>query len=159
MENSFLKDFKSLSKNKKEKFVSQIFSNVADNYDLMNDLMSFGLHRSWKEKLISLIDVNKESYVLDLASGSGDLTKLLKDKVDCNCLIYDSNIEMLKNAKKKIKNSQIISGKAENLPFKNDSFDYVMVGFGLRNFSDLDQSLKEVWRVLKKDGFFFVFRV
>ena len=120
----------------------------------MNDLMSFGLHRSWKEKLISLINVNKESYVLDLASGSGDLTKLLKDKVDCNCLIYDSNIEMLKNAKKKIKNPQIISGKAENLPFKNNSFDYVMVGFGLRNFSDLDQSLKEVWRVLKKDGFF-----
>ena len=154
MENNFLKDFKSLSKNKKEKFVSQIFSNVAENYDLMNDLMSFGLHRSWKEKLISLINVDKESYVLDLASGSGDLTKLLKDKVDCNCLIFDSNLEMLKNAKKKNKNSQIISGKAENLPFKNDSFDYVMVGFGLRNFSDLDQSLKEVWRVLKKGGFF-----
>ncbi len=154
MENNFLKNFKSLSKNKKEKFVSQIFSNVADNYDLMNDLMSFGLHKSWKEKLISLIDVGKESYVLDLASGSGDLTKLLKDRADCNCLIYDSNIEMLKKAKKKIKNAQIISGYAENLPFKKESFDYVMVGFGLRNFSDLDQSLREVWRVLKKNGFF-----
>ena len=154
MENNFLKNFKSLNKNKKEKFVSQIFSNVADNYDLMNDLMSFGLHKSWKEKLISLINVRKESYVLDLASGSGDLTKLLKDRVDCNCLIYDSNIEMLKKAKKKIKNTQIICGYAENLPFKKESFDCVMVGFGLRNFSDLDQSLREVWRVLKKDGFF-----
>ena len=120
----------------------------------MNDLMSFGLHKSWKEKLISLINADKESYVLDLASGSGDLTKILKDKIDCNCLIYDSNIEMLEKAKKKIKNAQIISGNAENLPFKSESFDYVMVGFGLRNFSDLDQSLKEVWRVLKKDGFF-----
>ena len=123
MENNFLKNFKSLSKNKKEKFVSQIFSNVADNYDLMNDLMSFGLHKSWKEKLVSLINVDKESYVLDLAAGSGDLTKLLKDKIDCNCLIYDSNIEMLKNAKKKNKNAQIICGKAENLPFKNDSWE------------------------------------
>ena len=74
MENNFLKNFKSLNKNKKEKFVSQIFSNVADNYDLMNDLMSFGLHKSWKEKLISLIDAEDQSYVLDLASGSGDLT-------------------------------------------------------------------------------------
>ena len=101
MENNFLKNFKSLNKNKKEKFVSQIFSNVADNYDLMNDLMSFGLHKSWKEKLISLIDVEDQSYVLDLASGSGDLTVLLKNRVDCNCLIYDSNIKMLQKSKKK----------------------------------------------------------
>ena len=110
--------------------------------------------KSWKEKLISLVNVTKKSYVLDLASGSGDLTKLLKDKVDCNCLIFDSNLEMLKNAKKKIKNAQIISGKAENLPFKDESFDYVIVGFGLRNFSDIDQSLRETWRVLKKNGNF-----
>ena len=116
--------------------------------------MSFGLHKSWKEKLTSFINAGKESYVLDLASGSGDLTKILKDRIDCNCLIYDSNIEMLKKAKKKIKNVQIICGKAENLPFKNESFDYVMVGFGLRNFSDLDQSLKEIQRVLKKGGVF-----
>ncbi len=76
----------------------------------MNDLMSFGLHKSWKEKLISLINVEKESYVLDLASGSGDLTLLLKDKVDCNCLIYDSNIEMLKKAKKKLKTHRLYVG-------------------------------------------------
>ena len=154
MENNFLKNFKSLNKNKKEKFVSQIFSNVADNYDLMNDLMSFGLHKSWKEKLVSLIDVEDQSYVLDLASGSGDLTVLLKNRVDCNCLIYDSNIKMLQKAKKKVKNAQIICGYAENLPFKKESFDYVMVAFGLRNFSDLDQSLREVWRVLKRNGIF-----
>ena len=72
----------------KKKFVSRVFSSVSKKYDFMNDLMSFGLHKSWKEKLISLIDVVEESYVLDLASGSGDLTVLLKDKVDCNCLIY-----------------------------------------------------------------------
>ena len=67
-----------MDKSRKEKFVSQIFSNVADNYDLMNDLMSFGLHRSWKKKVVSLMKINQQSVVLDLASGSGDLANLVK---------------------------------------------------------------------------------
>ena len=74
-----------MDKSKKEKFVSQIFSNVADNYDLMNDLMSFGLHRSWK-KMVSLIKVNEKSIVLDLASGSGDIAKLIKKNQIANVL-------------------------------------------------------------------------
>ena len=78
MKNDFLNNFKYLDKSKKEKFVSQTFSNVADNYDLMNDIMSFGLHRSWKKKLLSFMDINEKSIVLDLASGSGDLAKLVK---------------------------------------------------------------------------------
>ena len=80
MENDFLNNFKYLDKSRKEKFVSQIFSNVADNYDLMNDLMSFGLHRSWK-KVVSLMKINQQSVVLDLASGSGDLANLVKKKI------------------------------------------------------------------------------
>ena len=100
MDNNFLNNLKYLDKSKKEKFVSQIFSNVADNYDLMNDLMSFGLHRSWKKKMVSLIKVNEKSIVLDLASGSGDIAKLIKKKSNCECIIYDANVQMLRKAKK-----------------------------------------------------------
>ena len=142
-----------MDKSKKEKFVSQIFSNVADNYDLMNDLMSFGLHRTWKKKMVSLMKVNKKSTVLDLASGSGDLARLVKKKSKCKCIVYDANKKMLEKAKKKIEDGIFITGKAENLPFKNNTFDYVLVGFGLRNFYDLNKALIETKRVLKKGGF------
>lgn len=152
MKNDFLNNFKHLDKSKKEKFVSQIFSNVADNYDFMNDVMSFGLHRSWKRKMISLMKINPSSVVLDLASGSGDLASLVKKKSNCNCIIYDANTDMLKKAKKKIEDGIFIAGKAENLPFKNNIFDYVIVAFGLRNFSDMNKALVEIRRVLKKGG-------
>ena len=152
MKNDFLNNFKHLDKSKKEKFVSQIFSNVADNYDFMNDVMSFGLHRSWKRKMISLMKINPSSVVLDLASGSGDLASLVKKKSNCNCIIYDANTDMLKKAKKKMEDGIFIAGKAENLPFKNNIFDYVVVAFGLRNFSDMNKALIEIRRVLKKGG-------
>ncbi len=141
-----------MDKSKKEKFVSQTFSNVAENYDLMNDIMSFGLHRSWKKKVVSLMDINESSVVLDLASGSGDLANLIKKKSNCSCIIYDANTKMLLKAKKKVNDGIYISGKAENLPFRNNVFDYVTVGFGLRNFSDLNKSIIEIKRVLKKNG-------
>ena len=120
----------------------------------MNDLMSFGLHRSWKKKVVSLMKINQQSVVLDLASGSGDLANLVKKKSNCNCFILDANKQMLERAKKKVKNCTFILGKAEKLPFHKGSFDYVIVGFGLRNFSDLNQALSEIRRVLKKDGIF-----
>ena len=141
-----------MDKSKKENFISQTFSNVADNYDIMNDIMSFGLHRSWKKKIVSLMEINENSVVLDLASGSGDLAKLIKKKSNCSCIIYDANTKMLSEAKKKVEGGIFISGKAENLPFRNSVFDYVTVGFGLRNFSDLDKSIFEIKRVLKKNG-------
>ena len=68
----------------------------------MNDIMSFGLHRSWKKKVVSLMDINESSVVLDLASGSGDLANLIKKKSNCSCIIYDANTKMLLKAKKKL---------------------------------------------------------
>ena len=98
--------------------------------------------------------VNKKSTVLDLASGSGDLARLVKKKSKCKCIVYDANKKMLEKAKKKIEDGIFITGKAENLPFKNNTFDYVLVGFGLRNFYDLNKALIETKRVLKKGGHF-----
>ena len=86
----------------KKKFVSRVFSSVSKKYDFMNDLMSFGLHRIWKEQLISLLEISKDSLVLDLATGSGDISKKINEKYGCKCIALDANMEMLEIAKKKI---------------------------------------------------------
>ena len=122
----------------------------------MNDLMSFGLHRLWKQKIIAMLKVNKNSIVLDLASGSGDITRKIKEQYDCMCISIDANMEMIDIAKKKTQEDSFnfIKGTAEYLPFRSLSFDYVIVSFGLRNFSNIPKSLKQIHRVLKKDGKF-----
>ena len=125
-------------------------------YDFMNDLMSFGLHRTWKEKVVSLLEIYKDSLVLDLASGSGDISKKIKEKCDCKCIALDANMEMLEIAKKRNDSFEpfYIYGNAENLPFKKSIFDYVVVSFGLRNFNDIPKSLRQIHRVLKSNGTF-----
>ena len=140
----------------KKEFVNQVFSSVSKKYDFMNDLMSFGLHRIWKEKLISLLEFSKNSLVLDLATGSGDISKKINDKYGCKCLALDANMEMLEIAQKKNDSNSpfYIYGNAENLPFKKFIFDYVVVSFGLRNFNDIPRSLEQIHRVLKKRGTF-----
>jgi len=140
----------------KKKFVDKVFSSVSVKYDFMNDLMSFGLHRVWKEEVISLLEISKNSLVLDLASGSGDISKKIIERYDCKCIALDANMKMLEIAKKKFNSiaPSYIYGNAENLPFKQSIFDYVIVSFGLRNFNDISKSLKQVRRVLKKNGTF-----
>ena len=140
----------------KKEFVNKVFSSVSKKYDFMNDLMSFGLHRIWKEKLISLLEISKNSMVLDLATGSGDISKKINEKYGCKCLALDANMEMLGIAKNKNDSNSpfYIYGNAENLPFKKFIFDYVIVSFGLRNFNDISGSLEQIHRVLKKRGTF-----
>ena len=140
----------------KKEFVNKVFSSVSKKYDFMNDLMSFGLHRIWKEKLISLLEISKNSLVLDLATGSGDISKKINEKYGCKCLALDANMEMLGIAKKKNDSNApfYIYGNAENLPFKKFIFDHVIVSFGLRNFNDISGSLEQIHRVLKKKGTF-----
>ena len=139
----------------KKEFVNHVFSSVSEKYDFMNDLMSFGLHRTWKNKVISLLEVCNDSMVLDLASGSGDISRKIKERYKCKCIAVDANMNMLEIAKKKVDTAPFyIHGTAENLPFKKSIFDYVIVSFGLRNFNDISKSLKQIHRVLKKGGTF-----
>ena len=137
--------------------VSEVFDKVYDKYDLMNNLMSFGVHKSWKKKLIYSMKPKINKKLIDVACGTGDIAQLFldatknKSKVQC----VDPNKNMIVIGKKKLKSYQNISWKiasAEKLPFKDSEFDYYSISFGLRNTKNLNKALSEAYRVLKPGG-------
>tara|TARA_B100001123_G_scaffold441913_2_gene584201 strand:- start:3438 stop:4148 length:711 start_codon:yes stop_codon:yes gene_type:complete len=144
---------------KKKKFVDQVFNKVFNKYDLMNDIMSLGSHRLWKKKMISWLSPYKNSLLLDMASGTGDVAKLFLEYTNNKGMVYavDPNLKMLEIAKKKLikyKNIKWYSEYAEKLSFRDNYFDYYSISFGLRNTNNIDQALKEAHRVLKPGGRF-----
>ena len=141
------------------RLVTKVFQDVFDKYDLMNDLMSLGVHRLWKKNFMQLLNPQKNTILIDVASGTGDLAKLYLDKVNNEGRVYcvDINKEMLNLNKKKNKaNSKIkwFCNNAEKLPFKNNYFDYYTISFGIRNVGNINTALKEAYRVLKPGGRF-----
>ena len=144
---------------KTERLVSKVFQNVVGKYDLMNDIMSLGVHRLWKKNLVDWLNPQKNTKLVDVASGTGDIAKLFLEKVNHNGYAYcvDENKEMLEINKKKLnKNSNIkwFCNDAEKLPFKNDEFDYYTISFGIRNINNIENALREAHRVLKPGGRF-----
>ena len=142
-----------------ERYVTKVFEDVFDKYDLMNDLMSLGIHRLWKKKFISWLNPQKNTKLLDVASGTGDIAKLYFEKTQNLGSAYcvDENKEMLKLNKKKFNESSNVRwfcNKAEQLPFKNNIFDYYTISFGIRNVEDINLSIQEAYRVLKPGGRF-----
>ena len=140
--------------------VSGVFDKVYDKYDLMNNLMSLGIHKSWKRQLIYSMNPKKNKKIIDVACGTGDIAKLFMEATNNNSKIYcvDPNRKMISIGKHKLKNYNNISWKiasAENLPFKDSQFDYYVISFGLRNAKNLNKALSEAYRVLKKGGRFF----
>ena len=119
--------------------------------------MSFGLHRFWKEHIFDFLNAEKNEIFLDLAGGSGDISKIITKKFPENkCVLVDNNNQMILEAKNKLKGSNVdfVCAESEKLPFKSQSFDYIIVSFGLRNFSNINSSLFEIQRCLKKNGLF-----
>ncbi len=156
--------FKKVSFEDKHKLVQDIFSKVAPKYDLMNDLMSLGIHKLWKRKFVNYVD-NLNSHIIDVASGTGDIGLNLAyrsklQSANSHIILYDENKEMLEIAKNKsidrnlLHNIDFVHGNAENLPFDDNSFDYYTISFGIRNVSQIMLSLKEARRILKKNGKF-----
>ena len=142
-----------------EKLVKKVFQDVFDKYDLMNDLMSLGIHRLWKINFINWLNPQKNTTLVDVASGTGDIAKLYLNKINYQGQAYcvDENKEMLNLNKKKLKeneNIQWFNNYAEKLPFKNNFFDYYTISFGIRNITNIDNALKEANRVLKPGGRF-----
>ncbi len=144
----------------KQKLVGEVFSSVAGNYDLMNDLMSLGIHRVWKRYFVATAQVRKGDRVLDLAGGTGDIAALLLDKVGNagQVVLGDINAGMLNVGRDRMTDRGFVRGlefvqcNAEALPFPDDNFDLVTIAFGLRNVTDKAAALREMLRVLKVGG-------
>ena len=143
----------------KNKLVNSVFSDVHKKYDLMNDIMSLGIHRVWKEKFINWMNPQPNSSLIDVGSGTGDIAKLFftkslrSGKITC----IEPNKEMLKQGKMKLKdfeNIRWLNAPAENLPFGDNIFDFYSISYGIRNVKSIDKTLKEALRVLKPGGRF-----
>ena len=139
--------------------VTKVFDDVFNKYDLMNDIMSFGAHRVWKNKLIDWMNPSKNDHAIDIASGTGDVAKAFLKRTDFNGIVkcVEPNKNMLEVGKKKLekfKNVKWFCSSAEKLPFKDETFDIYVVSFGIRNFSNINVALKESKRVLKTGGRF-----
>jgi len=142
-----------------ERFVSKVFNDVFDKYDLMNDLMSLGIHRLWKKQFINLLNPQKETKLLDVATGTGDIAKLYLRKTSYNGFAYclDENKGMIDLNIKRFKTTSKVKwfcDNAEKLNFKDNYFDYYTVSFGIRNFNNIESAIKEAYRVLKPGGRF-----
>ncbi len=141
----------------KKGLVQNVFNKVYDKYDLMNDIMSLGIHRVWKKNLIDWMNPSKNKKLVDVACGTGDLGKLFLDLTDKSNQIFciDPNSSMLKQGKIKLnfyKNIKWIQASAEDLPLEENSCDYYTISFGLRNTKNLNKALSEAYRVLKPGG-------
>ncbi len=152
--------FKTVSKNEKADLVADIFNSVADRYDLMNDLMSAGIHRIWKRFTIELSGVREGDSVLDIAGGTGDLAIRFADIVglEGKVLLADINEPMLRVGRDKLvnkgwrKNISFVQADAQKLPFPDSSFECITIAFGLRNVTDKLDALKSMYRALKPGG-------
>lgn len=152
--------FQSVGWDEKEKKVGEVFHSVAKNYDLMNDLMSAGVHRLWKHFTIELSQVRKGQAVLDLAGGSGDLTRLLSKKVgeSGQVVLADINAAMLAVGRDRLldeglqSNIDYVQANAQALPFANNAFHCITMAFGLRNVTDKLAALQSMYRVCKPGG-------
>lgn len=152
--------FRTVEKEQKVDMVADVFHSVAAKYDLMNDVMSLGIHRLWKRFTINCSGVRRGQRVLDLAGGTGDLTAKFSRLVGetGEVVLADINDSMLKMGREKLRNIGIIGNvsyvqaNAEALPFPDNSFDCITIAFGLRNVTDKEKALRSMYRVLKPGG-------
>ncbi|MFT3733044.1 MAG: bifunctional demethylmenaquinone methyltransferase/2-methoxy-6-polyprenyl-1,4-benzoquinol methylase UbiE [Hyphomicrobium sp.] len=157
--------FRTVPEGERQGLVNKVFASVADRYDLMNDLMSGGLHRLWKRELITMLNAPRSvaSFkLLDVAGGTGDIAiRYAKDSgPNATAVICDISPQMLEVGKRRLADAGLenritcIEGNAEQLPFENASFDAYTIAFGIRNVTHIDKALAEAFRVLKPGGRF-----
>ena len=152
--------FKQVPSDEKTKRVVRHFNRIADKYDLMNTILSFGIHRQWKRTAVNLLNLGDGDRVLDVCGGTGDLSMLAAQKVKRNGLVtvYDINRAMMEVGREKVRGHPLegrirfVQGDAETISFPDDFFDAALVGFGIRNVTHMEKAFGEMHRVLKKGG-------
>ena len=151
--------FKEVDSDKKADLVGSVFDTVSKNYDLMNDLMSFGIHRLWKKVTIETSGIKDHFVVLDLAGGTGDMVKLMRDKISekGTLILSDINASMLNEGRNRLIDEGIedvhhAQIDAQFLPFKENTFDLITIAFGLRNVTDKETALGSIYKALKPGG-------
>ncbi|MGH6635154.1 MAG: bifunctional demethylmenaquinone methyltransferase/2-methoxy-6-polyprenyl-1,4-benzoquinol methylase UbiE [Gammaproteobacteria bacterium] len=152
--------FERVSEGDKARRVAHVFSSVANRYDLMNDLMSWGLHRLWKRFAVAMAGIRPGDRVLDLAGGTGDLGALITERVGTEgwVVLADINADMLRLGRDRLLNRGMVSGlayvqaNAESLPFEDNAFDVLTLAFGLRNVTEKNRALAAMCRVLRPGG-------
>ena len=154
--------FEEVSPDQKTDKVKGVFHRVASRYDLMNDVMSLGIHRLWKDRLISAMNPSTKSHLLDVAGGTGDIAvRFLKAAPQGHVTICDLNSSMIEEGRNRTLNQgwaqeiDWVCGDASDLPFEDGTFDFYSIAFGLRNVTFREKALQEAWRVLKPGGRFF----
>ena len=151
--------FEQIDSDLKSKKVREVFDSVVEGYDLMNDLMSFGIHRIWKRIAVEMSEIRPNSYILDLAGGTGDMVRLMVPKISKEGLVIlsDINENMLVSGRDKLIDSGVTNFNsaqidAQLLPFKKDTFDLISIAFGLRNVTDKKKTLRSILQCLKPGG-------
>ena len=152
--------YKEIDKKDKPSKVNQVFTSVSNRYDLMNDFMSLGIHRVWKESMLDWLAPRRGQSLIDVAGGTGDIAFnfIKRAKTGANATILDLTESMMIEGKKKIidlpEESQInwVCGDAMRMPFSNSTFDVYTISFGIRNVTDISKTLSEAYRVLKPGG-------
>ena len=143
----------------KKRLVQNVFNKVYNKYDLMNDIMSMGVHRLWKKDMINWMSPFPKKKLIDMAAGTGDIGKLFLENTNYQgkVLFVDPNSKMIKKGIERLKKHKNISwkkGSAEKIPAPSNYFDYYCISFGLRNTKNINKSIKEAYRVLKPGGRF-----
>lgn len=152
--------FQEVDENKKESLVADVFSSVAGKYDVMNDVMSFGIHRIWKKIALNQTGLKKGQHALDVAGGTGDLTYTLSQQVGPTgkVILSDINPDMLEQGRQRLidrgiaGNVEFVEANAEDLPFDDNQFHAITIAFGLRNVTNHSKALSSMFRVLKPGG-------
>lgn len=152
--------FRTVQEEEKASLVRGVFDSVASRYDIMNDLMSAGLHRLWKKDMVSWLAPRDGMKILDVAGGTGDIAFRLRQAADCEVTVCDINAQMLMEGRDRALNRNLLTGlewvcgNAESLPVPDNSFDAYTIAFGIRNVTHIDKALKDAFRALKPGGRF-----
>jgi demethylmenaquinone methyltransferase/2-methoxy-6-polyprenyl-1,4-benzoquinol methylase len=153
-----IKPYKDSELGKKEQ-VAQMFDTISENYDGLNRVISFGIDVKWRKKVVNIVSKNNPKFILDIATGTGDLALMMAEKLQPEKVVgLDISEGMLEVGKQKISKAnlsdtiEMVIGDSESMPFEDNTFDAITVSFGVRNFANLDKGLTEIKRVLKPNG-------